>query len=124
MDPVQRWDVKDTGTGAQIEVWPIPASNGGSLRFTGIRNLAPLIQNSDTMDLDDQMVVNFVAAEMMASRNDKAASSKLAKAKARRETLQGRVMKSRRNTLNLAGRPMDGSSCERRPPLVAYVRTP
>src|SRR3546814_15776455 len=32
VDPVLRWDVQFTGTTDQIEVWPIPASNGMRLQ--------------------------------------------------------------------------------------------
>jgi hypothetical protein len=117
-DPVSRWDVKDTGDGAQIEVWPIPATDGSTLRFTGIRKLRPLIANDDTADLDDQMVVNFVAADILAAEGNEAATTKLAKAKSRMVTLQGRVTKSRTNTLSFAGRPSE--DCGRRAPRVAW----
>src|SRR3546814_3071737 len=33
VDPVSRWDVQFTGTTDQIEVWPIPASNGMRLQL-------------------------------------------------------------------------------------------
>jgi len=120
MDPVQRWDVRDTGTGEQIEVWPVPASEGIVLRFSGIRKLGPLIANSDIADLDDQMLVGFVAAELLATAKDAAASTKLAKAKSRKDMLQGRVVKTRNNRLSLLG-PRDDCERGRRPPLVAYV---
>jgi hypothetical protein len=31
LDPVVRWDVKDTGDGEQIEVWPVPAPMAGAV---------------------------------------------------------------------------------------------
>lgn len=123
LDPVQRWDVKDTGDGAQIEVWPIPATDGLALRFTGIRKLRPLIENSDVADLDDQVIVGFVAAPMLAGKADPAAQIALQKARARLETLQGRVTKTRRNTFVLSGTGGDDAEQRRdRAPLVAYVR--
>lgn len=123
LDPVQRWDVKDTGDGAQIEVWPIPQTDGLALRFTGIRKLRSLIENSDLADLDDQVLVGFVAATMLAAKNDASAQITLTKAKGRLETLQGRVTKTRRNTFGLGTASDPAEGCERdRTPLVAYAR--
>jgi hypothetical protein len=127
VDPVLRWDVKDTGTGAQIEIWPVPLtdydaeSKDGALRFTGIRQLNQLVANSDRADLDDQMVVKYVAASMLASRKDADAQVKLAEARSRKKTLQGRITKTRRNSFGLGtGR----GDCASRPGSVrvAYVR--
>src|SRR3546814_4423912 len=47
VDPVLRWDVQFTGTTDQIEVWPIPASNGMRLQVFGKKVLAPLIEDDD-----------------------------------------------------------------------------
>jgi hypothetical protein len=64
-DPALRWDIRHTGTTEQIEIWPIPASNNMSLQFIGIRNLNSLIDNADTADLDDHMIVLFAASDLM-----------------------------------------------------------
>lgn len=64
-DPVLKWDVRFTGTNPQIEVWPVPASNNQYLIWRGIRNLRPLIADSDVADLDDQLIVLLTAAEIM-----------------------------------------------------------
>lgn len=130
VDPAMRWDVKDTGDGAQIEIWPIPAtdydstSNDGSVRFTGIRQLNQLIANADVCDLDDQLVVKYVAASMLAARKDPEAQVKLAEARARKKTLQGRITKTRRNSFSLGGGGCQEEYRGSRAPLVAYVRTP
>lgn len=121
MDPVRKWDVRDTGVGVQVEVWPVPASNGAALRFTGIKKLPALIANNDVAVLDDQMIILFVAAEMLVERNQKAASLKLARAKDRKNTLQGRVAKTRTNTLNMNGQGLDPPPQQRI--LVAVVRS-
>jgi hypothetical protein len=110
-DPVERWDVVDTGNGEQIEVWPVPASNGGTLRFSGIRKLKPLIQNADKADIDDQLIVAFAAAEVLAGKNDPEAQLKLQQGNKRLSLLQGRVTKTRRNGFTLGG----GSDCSDRP---------
>lgn len=57
-DPVCRWDVRysDENT-AQIEVWPIPASNAQTLQFIGIRAYAELVDDDDVCRIDDQLVI-------------------------------------------------------------------
>ena len=64
-DPPLKWDIRHTGTREQIEVWPVPASNNYELQFVGIRKLGDLIENSDTADLDDHMIVLFAASELL-----------------------------------------------------------
>lgn len=130
VDPAMRWDVKDTGSAAQIEIWPIPltdydaTSKDGSVRFTGIRQLNPLVSNADVCDLDDQLIVKYVAASMLAARKDPESQVKLAEARARKKTLQGRITKTRRNSFSLGGNGNSEECYRPRPPLVAYVRTP
>lgn len=106
-DPAQRWDVVDTGSGEQIEVWPVPASDGIKLRFSGIRKLKPLIAQADKADLDDQLIVLYSAGELLGGAKNPAAQLKLSQGKNRLETLQGRVTKTRRN-----GFVLGGGSCD------------
>jgi hypothetical protein len=122
-DPAVRWEVMDTGDGEQIEVWPIPQTDGAALRFTGIRKLTPLIEQADRADLDDQLIVLTSAGELLGGAKNPEAQIKFAQAKARKETLQGRVTKTRTNSFVLGGAPNSDSSRERTP-LVAYVRAP
>lgn len=60
-DPVQRWDWQSN---TQFEIWPKPAS-AQLLRFTGQRQLNPLVTGTDTADLDDQIIMLFVAADIL-----------------------------------------------------------
>jgi len=92
-DPVQRWNVIDTGSGEQIEVWPIPAT-AGTLRLHGRRTLAALIANDDTADLDDILIVLRAAASVLAERAPTRAQEKLAGATARLNTLRQRMIRS------------------------------
>lgn len=101
-DPIMRWDVSDTGEGEQIEVWPIPATPT-TMRFTGFRQLKPLRQRADIADLDDQLIVLYAAGEIMGGATNPDAQVKFAQAKRRKELLQGRVTKSRRNSFVLGG---------------------
>lgn len=106
-DPVLKWDVRDTGDSEQMEIWPIPASNGMKVRVRGIRNLKPLVEDSDRADLDDMMIVLYAAGELLATSDPKTAQVKLARGKARRDTMEGRVMKTRNNTFSMNGPPPD-----------------
>jgi hypothetical protein len=120
-DPVLKWDVIDTGDGEQLEVWPIPASNGGTLRITGFRQLSPLVEDSDRADLDDQLIVSFAAAEVLAGRNDNEAQLKLSQGTTRLKMLQGRVTKNRRGGFVLGGGPRYDDDCRGYPHTVAIV---
>lgn len=65
-DPPLRWDVRHTGSGEQIEVWPVPATDDEyELQFIGIRTLGALIADADTADLDDYLIVLFAASELL-----------------------------------------------------------
>jgi hypothetical protein len=87
-DPVARWDVRWTGTEAQCEVWPIPATNDQELQFIGIRKLRALTANADVCDLDDFMIVLYAAAELLAKADPDSAKLKLAMGKARFDQLK------------------------------------
>jgi hypothetical protein len=123
-DPVLRWEVMDTGDGEQIEVWPIPATDGAALRFTGIRKLTPLVEQSDRADLDDMLITLYAAGELLGGAKNPEAQIKFAQGKARKTTLQGRVTKTRNNTFTLGGGGTDSGHCHDRTPRVAYVRNP
>lgn len=123
LDPVQRWDVTDNGDGDQLEVWPIPITDGANLRFTGIRNLKPLIETSDVSDLDDQLIILYAAGELLGGAKNPLAQVKFSEAKQLKEILHGRVQKTRNNTVSFAGSMVDDTRRERTP-LVAYVRNP
>ena len=68
LDPVQRWQLADTG---QFEVWPLPASTA-QVRFvqnralTALQNGAvpPIWASTATLDLDDILVVYYVALKV------------------------------------------------------------
>jgi len=72
-DPVLRWQAYEDG---QYEVWPLPATNGLRLRFEGIKKLAPLIDDAHRADLDDNLLVLFAAAEILAKQKGGDAEAK------------------------------------------------
>lgn len=70
-DPARCWDVRDTGSGEQLEIWPVPGSNAdaatgdGTVRLTGTRSLGPLVANADVCEIDDRLIVLYAAAELL-----------------------------------------------------------
>jgi hypothetical protein len=88
-DPVLKWDLVDVDGALQLEVWPIPASNGSKLQLLGVRKLNPLIADTDRADLDDRLIVLNAAAEHLSGQDAKDAKLKLAKAQARFSRLKG-----------------------------------
>ena len=73
-DPVQRWRWSEEG---QIEIWPMN-STAQVIRFTGQRALDALAAPTDTADLDDQLIVLAVAAELLARKKQQDAQLKQA----------------------------------------------
>lgn len=63
-DPIQKWrEATNSDEGAnqsQIEIWPVNTT-AQVLRFTGQRALLPLVNGTDTADLDDMLLVLSVA---------------------------------------------------------------
>lgn len=64
------------------EIWPLPASVA-TIRMTGQRLLSPLVLDTDTADLDDQMLVLFCAADWLSRKKQADAQLKLQAAQAR-----------------------------------------
>lgn len=77
-DPVEAWELHE---GEQIEVWPLPETNGVRVLLRGTRNLRPLIADADTADLDDRMLALFVAGEITAKQNQRDAEALLTMAR-------------------------------------------
>ena len=89
-EPTRRWDVRWTGVREQIEFWPIPSTNDQKWQIRGIRQLRDLVADTDVADLDDQMLVLFVAAELLAGKDSKSAGIVAESAKERLSTLIAR----------------------------------
>lgn len=90
-DPVLRWQVYEDG---QFEVWPLPATDGVRIRFEGIKKLAPLIDDQDRADLDDNLLVMFAAAEILAKQKGGDAQGKATVARRIYDQLKGNQSKS------------------------------
>jgi hypothetical protein len=99
-DPIQKWRPYDVD---QFEVWPLPAS-AYTLRVVTKRPFTQLVEESDRCDLDTDLVVLHVAAELLRKQDDKEAALVLGRASQHYDTLKSRARASRR-TINLAGGP-------------------
>lgn len=79
-DPIQRWraasNPDEPSDPNQFEVWPVPVTPQ-ILRFTGQRALLPLVQPTDTADLDDMLLVYYVAAERLFRLKQQDANEKM-----------------------------------------------
>lgn len=103
-DPIQRWQHWDL---LQFEVWPIPTT-AQTLRFYGQRILTSLrdtngaFSPTSKLDLDDQLIMLFVCAELLARNENADAQLKLAKAQQRLKALKSNLLR-RDQTLNFCG---------------------
>jgi hypothetical protein len=78
----------------QLEIWPIPADSEMTVRVCGIRNLKPLVADTDVCELDDKLIVLFAAAEMLSHTKSADAPAKLAIANSHYARLRGLASKS------------------------------
>lgn len=84
-DPPLRWRVK----GSQYEIHPMPASSS-SLRLVCKTPLSTLVAESDTCNIDDQLITLFASAKLLARRQAADATLVLAEANAHYATLKQR----------------------------------
>lgn len=89
-EPALRWDIRWTGAAEQLEIWPVPSSNDQKLQFTGITKFDRLVNDNDLCLLDDNLVVLFCAAELLARQKSQDARGKLEQAQQRLYRLKGR----------------------------------
>jgi hypothetical protein len=66
-EPALKWDFHGE---TQFEIWPLPNSNDKDVRFEGLKNLTALVDENDTLDLDDEMVALKAAAISVAISNE------------------------------------------------------
>lgn len=73
-DPVTHIDVYQ---GNQFRVWPMPASDGNSVRFWGKLPLTRLVNNDDRALLDDLLIVSYAAHKLAPKERKKDALAEL-----------------------------------------------
>lgn len=116
-DPAIKWRIRNE---SQFEVWPLPASTGAYVadgpaqtisgplvRFTGRRRAERLTGNDSRMDMDDQVVVLYCAAEVLAKQGQKDAEAKLAAANKRLATLRAGYSDRRKVRIGMGENPAD-----------------
>lgn len=118
--PVERYDSYENN---QIEIHPIPSVNStdttkqGMIRLHGIKNLSSLIAESDTADLDDQLIVLYAAYDILVRQRQPDAQAKLAQAQAHYARLKARLAKTETFVIS-SGEPPDLYR-PKQPPMIA-----
>ncbi len=62
-DPAERWDVRNTGAAAQIEIWPLAASEQSG-KLSGIKDLGIFVADEDNCTLDATLITLYAAAKL------------------------------------------------------------
>jgi hypothetical protein len=91
-DPVCAWEYYE---GGQYEVWPMPATSTGILRFTGMQRLPPLLSDADRAVLDDRLIVLYAAGEWLQRAKDPSAQTVLSMADAHYRRVKGNTQRQR-----------------------------
>jgi hypothetical protein len=118
--PPRRWRIAE---GERIEVWPIAdqaasaTTREGYLKFTGIRNLRPLVKDTDVADLDDRLITLYCAGEVLGAQGAKDAKLKIDQATAHFGKLRGHLTPARRFQMFGVGQHYRGP---RRPTINRY----
>lgn len=121
--PAERWRLHEDD---MFEIWPVPSDNAtasdkeGVLRVTGIRNLAPLVNDDDRAEIDDQLIVLHAAARSLAASGSQDAGIALRDAEQRERRLTGSF--SKKKTFSLLGGGGTGRKLNG-PPRVHYRTT-
>jgi len=89
-DPAQKWDVRFTGTREQMEVWPIPATSGDSIKFKGKKKYVQLVDDADLCLIDDNLVILSCAVELLPAKATNQIKTKLAALQTRYGVTRGR----------------------------------
>lgn len=91
----------------QFEVWPITLTEGARIRFWGLTRPKDLVDNNSIVDLDDDLIALFAAAEFLERQKSPDAGSKLEQAMAHyrrlRANSQNPVREFRTNPVRAAG---------------------
>lgn len=89
--PALKWDVRDVDGATQIEIWPLPTDNAQTLQFIGIRELQPFRDGNDLADLDDNLIIGFAAARLLAKAESADARETLTEAQQHYAKLKARA---------------------------------
>ena len=121
-NPPRAWRL---GPNNNVEIWPIsdtastPATLDLTLRFTGIRHLRPLVDDGDIADLDDQIIVDMVAAQLLQDKGSK--SAPLVQARAMQRLARLKADLSKNPSFQVFG---TGDRCGPERPFIGQYRPP
>lgn len=119
-DPPRYWDIVEN---AQFRVWPEPATNGGIMRFSAMKQPVDFVEDADLSTVDRNVLALYLAAEL--TQDAQLAKLKLTQADALAARLAGGLTRAGRRIFVLGGTDMDVLDNRRqRPPLVAQGGTP
>lgn len=79
-DPPLKW-AHSSATG--FDVWPTPASDGGTVRFIGQRLVTDLTEDTKRLDMDDELVGLLAASDILAANKQSDAELKMKQAQHR-----------------------------------------
>lgn len=85
------WKLHEDGT---FEIWPVPESNGHTVRFFGKARAKPLVSESEILDLDDDLIVMFAVGEELVRQKDAQGQFMLEQARAHYNRLRGNSQKT------------------------------
>lgn len=87
-DPPRRYDlVRVEAAKPQLELWPIPATDGTKVFFRSQRNLRALTADTDVCDLDDNLIIMGAAVRRLLNNKSPSANHVRAEFKELRATL-------------------------------------
>lgn len=90
-EPATSWDIRWTGTSAQIEIHPIPSSNTQTLQIIGFQAAPALVDDIDVCLVDDETVVLFAAAKFLLRQKSGDAEMVMAEARERLQRMKART---------------------------------
>lgn len=112
--PLLAWEIANDGT--TFEVWP-RSPQAETVKFDGTLQAGAMTQDSHVCKLDGDVLVLYVAAEMLAKGDPATAEMKLRLAANRIKSLLGRQVDEKTAPANLAG----GRSSPRMRPFVDFI---
>lgn len=86
--PARRWEIQAPGN-VNFEIWPI-GETAQTLRFYGSKKIGGMTKDTDTCVIDADVLVLFVAAEILARDKKSDADYKLVQARKRANTISKR----------------------------------
>lgn len=101
-EPATHYDIQWTGSAPQIVIYPRP-SRDVTVRFQGRKKFVRMVNDSDLCLLDDQILILYGAAELLASAEDPKANAVASAAQKYYNTQKYNWDKNRNSSFSLAG---------------------